>query len=401
MSAGIRTVIGATVVGAVLSAAGTVVAAPDAVGSVEPPRATSAKQTLKQGDGLRLRRVAGDLGDALFATGAPGEKNTLYVVRQSGRVEKLRNGHKVSTFLNLARKITSGGERGLLGFAFHPKYKQNGKIYVDYTNRAGNTVVEELRRINANRARPNGRVLLRVRQPFAHHNGGHVAFGPDGYLYIATGDGGGGDPVGAGQRNSTLLGKILRIDVDKRTGGKPYGIPRGNPFASSPGLPEIYHYGLRNPWRFSFDRTLGDLWIGDVGENAIEEISFARRGRAGLNFGWNAFEGSQPFAGGGGITGPRGHTPPVAQYSHADGCSVTGGYVSRGTGVRALDGRYVFADFCSGNVWSVRAGPNPGGLRQETDRLNVKLSRVSSFGEGNDGTVYVIANGVLYRFAGR
>lgn len=370
-----------------------------APGDVTGTAAAEGEQTAKQKNGLRLRRVTGGLGDALFVTGAPGERNTLYVVRQSGRIDKLRRGRKVSTFLNISGRISSGGERGLLGLAFHPKYARNGRFFVNYTDRAGNTRVAEFRRRNANKARTKARGLLRINQPFSNHNGGHLAFGPDGFLYISVGDGGGGgDPRAAGQDVNSLLGTILRIDVNERTGGRAYGIPKGNPFVGRPGRPEIYHYGLRNPWRFSFDRRRGDMWIGDVGQNAIEEISFARRGQAGRNFGWNAFEGRSRF-GDGDLRGPRGHTPPVAQYSHSDGCSVTGGYVSRGTGVRALDGRYVFADFCSGNVWSMRAGPKPRGLRMETNRLGVDLRNVTSFGQGNDGTVYVIASGALYRFA--
>jgi hypothetical protein len=219
-------------------------------------------------------------------------------------------------------------------------------------------------------------------------------------LYIGTGDGGsGGDPQGNGQRLDTLLGKILRIDVDRRSGGRAYGIPEGNPFAGRAGRDEIYAYGLRNPWRFSFDRSRGDLWIGDVGQDRTEEISFARSGTgAGRNFGWNAFEGRSRFPGGGAIVGRR-PTPPVAQYSHARGCSVTAGYVSRGTGVRALDGRFVYSDFCSGRVWSMRAGPRPGGVREETRRLGQRLSNVTSFGQGASGTIYLIGNGALYRFA--
>ncbi|MBY0398293.1 MAG: PQQ-dependent sugar dehydrogenase, partial [Thermoleophilia bacterium] len=218
-------------------------------------------------------------------------------------------------------------------------------------------------------------------------------------LYVGMGDGGGGgDPLNSGQRLNTLLGKLLRIDVDRRTGGRPYAIPADNPYRAGGGRPEIYSYGLRNPWRFSFDRARGDLWIGDVGQNALEEIDFRRRGAArGANFGWNAYEGRRPFAGARAI---RGRAPvfPVAQYGRDKGCSVTGGYVYRGTRIPALRGRYVFADFCSGRVWSMRAGPRPGGLREETGRLNVRLSNVTSFGEGLNGDLYVIGNGNLYRF---
>ena len=261
----------------------------------------------------------------------------------------------------------------------------------------------EYRRAGPKRADPgSARGLITMDDPYSNHNGGHLAFGPDGYLYIGTGDGGsGGDPEGNGQRTDTLLGKLLRIDVNSRSSGRLYGIPAGNPYRSGGGRPEIYAYGLRNPWRYSFDRQRGDLWIGDVGQGSIEEIDYRARGTgAGVNFGWNAFEGRSSFSGGGPVRG-RTPVPPVAQYSHSDGCSVTGGYVYRGTKVPALRGRYVYADFCSGKLWTMRAGPSPGGVRDDTGRLGVGLSNVTSFGEGFAGELYVIANGSLYRFARR
>jgi glucose/arabinose dehydrogenase len=262
--------------------------------------------------------------------------------------------------------------------------------------------VVEYRRGTDGRARPgSARVLLTIDQPAANHNGGHLAFGPDGHLYIATGDGGGGgDPQRAGQRLNTLLGKLLRIDVDRRPGGRPYAIPAGNPFRAAGQRREIYAYGLRNPWRFSFDRATGDLWIGDVGQGEREEINFrpARRA-AGTNFGWNAFEGSARYPGGGPVTG-RAPVAPVSEYTHSsgDGCSVTGGYVYRGVAVPALRGRYVYADFCTGKVWSMRAGPRPGDVREITAGLGRSLSAVTSFGEGPAGELYVIGSGSLYRF---
>ena len=230
---------------------------------------------------FRLTRVAGGLRDALYVTGAPGQASRLYVVRQSGTIRIMQRGRMLrAPFLNVARQIRSGGEQGLLGLAFHPDYARNGRFYVNFTDTSGDTRVVEYRRARANRARAtSARTLLRIPQPFANHNGGHIAFGPDGLLYIATGDGGSaGDPEGNGQDTSSLLGKILRIDVDRRDGGRQYGIPSGNPFATTGGRPEIFAYGLRNPWRFSFDRTRGDLWIGDVGQNRVEEIDFLRRG---------------------------------------------------------------------------------------------------------------------------
>ena len=350
-----------------------------------------------QGPTIQLARVA-SVGDALYVTGAPGQAKRLYVVQQSGRVVIYDRGRKrAAPFLNVSGLISSGGERGLLGFAFHPQYKRNGHFFVNYTDRAGNTRVVEYRRRNANRANPrSARVLMRINQPASNHNGGHLAFGPDGFLYIGTGDGGGaGDPVRAGQNRASLLGKLLRIDVNGRTARRGYRIPSSNPFRGG-AAPEVYHYGLRNPWRFSFDRRRGDLWIGDVGQNAIEEISFRRAGTpGGANFGWNAFEGRQRF--GGTLRGGR-HVPPVAQYSHAQGCSITGGYVYRGNRVRSLRGRYVAADFCTGRVWSMLAGPRPRGFTEITGRLNRRLGSVTSFGEGSNGDLYVISGGTLYRF---
>jgi glucose/arabinose dehydrogenase len=355
-----------------------------------------------QAGGFRLAKVAGNLGDALYVTGAPGQPGRLYVVQQSGRIRILERGRLRGTFLNLSGIVTAGGEQGLLGLAFHPSYARNGRFFVYYTDRSGDQRVVEYRRASAARANPgSARGLLTMQDPYSNHNGGHLAFGPDGLLYIGTGDGGsGGDPHDNGQSPDTLLGKLLRIDVNSRAGGRAYGIPDGNPYARGGGRPEIYAYGLRNPWRFSFDRQRGDLWIGDVGQGALEEIDYRRAGTgAGVNFGWNAFEGRAAFGG-----GPvRGNAPvgPVAQYSHGQGCSVTGGYVYRGTKVPALRGRYAYADFCSGRLWTMRAGPDPGGVREDTGRLGVRLSNVTSFGEGLAGELYVVANGSLYRFARR
>ncbi len=352
--------------------------------------------------GVRLARVRGGLGDALFITGAPGQPGRLFVVQQGGRIRILQNGRLLGRpFLDVSRLIAAGGEQGLLGLAFHPDYARNGRFYVDYTNRAGDTRVVEYRRVSATRADPSSaRVLLGVDQPFANHNGGALAFGPDRMLYVALGDGGSGDdPHNNAQNLNSLLGKLLRIDVDGSGGGRPYGIPAGNPFANGGGRPEIYAYGLRNPWRFSFDRARGDLWIGDVGQGSVEEIDYrAADTGAGTNFGWRAFEGRSVHIGGAqALEGPARQTPPVAQYTHAQGCSVTGGYVYRGTKVPALQGRYVYADFCSGTVWSMRAGPNPGDVRRETG-LGARLSNVTSFGESLNGDLYVIAGGSLYRF---
>jgi glucose/arabinose dehydrogenase len=369
------------------------------------PESAGADHTSAAAPSFRLSRVKGGLGDAIGVYHAPAQANRLYIVQQRGTIRILQRGKLVGTpFLDISGEVKSGGEQGLLGLAFHPDYARNGRFYVYYTNSSGNQQkVVEYRRGANGRANPgSARVLLSMDDVRENHNGGHMVFGPDGFLYIGTGDGGGaGDPDGNGQNRGSLLGKLLRIDVNSRAPGKQYGIPADNPFAGGGGAPEVYAYGLRNPWGFSFDRTRGDIWIGDVGQNTIEEVDFRPRGGArGVNFGWNAFEGGSRFDGGGPVQG-RAPVGPVAQYTHDDGCSITGGFVYRGTRVPALRGRYVFADFCDGTVWTMRAGPKPGPKRDDTGRLGVKLSNVTAFGEGLNGDLYVLANGSLYRFVRR
>jgi glucose/arabinose dehydrogenase len=239
-------------------------------------------------------------------------------------------------------------------------------------------------------------VILRVAQPFPNHNGGDLVFGPDGKLYVGMGDGGGGgDPFGNGQRLDTLLGKILRLDVDRRGSI----VPADNPFVGRAGArPEIFAYGLRNPWRFSFDRATGALWIGDVGQDRWEEIDrLSPRQARGANLGWSTFEGRHPLLGGSARNGPT--VFPVAEYDRGQGISVTGGFVYRGTRVPALRGRYVYGDYGSGRVWALGAGPRRGAPREITGDLGVRLSTLTSFGVGADGELYVIGNGTLYRFA--
>ena len=349
---------------------------------------------------LGLTPVVRGLDAPLLVVQPPGDSR-LFVVEQGGRILIVRNGRvQPRAFLDLRGRVSRGGEQGLLGLAFHPKFQENGRFYVDYTNPAGDTrVVAYKVGLDADAADPgSARVLLSVDQPYPNHNGGNLAFGPDGMLYIGLGDGGsGGDPEGNGQDLGTLLGKILRIDVDNPSGGRAYGIPDGNPFASRAGArPEIWHSGLRNPWRFSFDRATGAMWIGDVGQNRFEEVDRAAAGRGGLNFGWNAFEGLHRFPGG---NAPNGRvTAPVAEYSHAKGCSVTGGYVYRGPGAPALRGRYVYADYCSGRVWTVPATARRATPREITGRLGRSLQTVTSFGEDTAGRLYVIAGDTVYRF---
>jgi glucose/arabinose dehydrogenase len=372
--------------------------------SANPTSARSAagKDTAqaKQASGAQLVRVAGNLDDALYVTPAPGDSSRLFVVRQGGRIEVLTKGtRRARPLIDVSSRITAGGEQGLLGLAFHPGYAKNGRFFVDYTNTSGDTRVVEFRANPKTAvAKPaSARVVLKVDQPFANHNGGMVTFGPDGKLYVGLGDGGGGgDPLASGQRVDTLLGKILRLDVDGR---RPYAIPADNPFRGQAGARgEIWTYGARNPWRFSFDRASGDLWIGDVGQGDIEEIDRIPAKTGGVNLGWNAFEGSRSFGGKAKGATP---TPPVAEYTHDDGVSVTGGYVYRGSRVPYLAGRYVYADYSSGRIWSMRAGDSPGDVRDETGNLGTKLSGISSFGEGTTGELYVIGNGALYRFAPR
>ena len=350
---------------------------------------------------IRMAPVATGLNAPLGIVAAPGTAQ-LFVVQQGGKV-RILSGKTLRSqpFLDVGSRISSGGERGLLGLAFHPGYASNGRFFVDYTDKGGTTnIVEFHRSANPNVADArSARVLLTVSQPFENHNGGDLKFGPDGKLYIAMGDGGsGGDPQGNGQRLDTHLAKILRIDVD---GAAPFAVPPDNPFVNRAGArPEIWHYGLRNPWRFSFDRATGDMYIGDVGQGSFEEIDRAPKGVGGRNYGWNNREGRHAFGGGNAANGAT--FDPVAEYSHGKGCSVTGGFVYRGAAVASLKGRYVFADYCSGRFWTIAAGPRPGGLVEITGTLDRKIANPTSFGQDNAGELYVVSgSGTVYRFAKR
>ena len=273
---------------------------------------------------------------------------------QRGIIYVLENGAlRAEPYLDIADHVgREGNEQGLLGLALHPKYLENGFFFVNYTDRKGNTVIARFTADPAAAvARPDSeKVLLKVDQPYANHNGGGLAFGPDGYLYIGLGDGGsGGDPEGRGQKLNTLLGKLLRIDVD---GGDPYAVPADNPYIQGGGKKEIWAYGLRNPWRFSFDSQSGDLYIGDVGQNLWEEIDFLPAGTpGGVNFGWNYREGANAYAG----EPPAGLAleDPVYQYPHPEGCSVSGGMVYRGEALPEFNGIYLFGDFCTGKIWGL------------------------------------------------
>jgi glucose/arabinose dehydrogenase len=304
-------------------------------------------------------------------------------------------------FVDLSNRVLFGNERGLLGLAFHPDFAANGRLFVHYS-RAGDgaTVVSELRAsTDRDSADPDSeRQLLSVAQPFANHNGGQLAFGPDGYLYIGLGDGGsGGDPLGNGQNRNVLLGKILRLDVDRQSAGDPYGIPADNPFAAGgadpgAGLPEIWAYGLRNPWRFSFDPEGGAMYIGDVGQGSWEEIDRQPGdSRGGENYGWSVMEGRQCFQF---DCDQAPYVKPIAQYSHEVGCAVAAGHVYRGNEYPELDGVYVFADYCSGIFFTLQIDEGTITPKQVLD----SELRVTAFGVSETGELYVAdLNGGIYR----
>ena len=331
-------------------------------------------------------------------TNARDGSNRLFVAEQGGRIISLdEKGGNFTEFLDLSELTEAAGEQGLLGLAFHPDFETNGRLFVNYTDEAGDTVISEYRTTgDGTRGDPaSARVLMEVDQPYVNHNGGHLAFGPDGFLYIALGDGGsGGDPHDYGQSLETLLGKILRIDVDRTSAGE-YSIPRDNPFVDEPGArPEIWHFGLRNPWRFSFDSETGEMWIGDVGQDVLEEIDRAPSIRGGLNFGWDDMEGSECYEPSSGcLTSNR--ILPITEYSHEFGCSITGGHVYRGTEQESLVGGYFFSDYCSGTIWTVPADAKTGTRATEILKTD---SAISSFGESEDGELFVTdLNGAVFQ----
>ncbi|HEX9937683.1 MAG TPA: PQQ-dependent sugar dehydrogenase [Longimicrobium sp.] len=336
--------------------------------------------------GIRLAEVARGFDHPLYVTSPPGDAR-LFVVEQTGKIRIVQNGAVLPTpFLDVTAKVTSGGERGLLSVAFHPAYAGNGFFYVYYTDLRGDTRVERYRAApGANTADPaSAQLVLAVAQPYANHNGGLLMFGPDGKLYVALGDGGGGgDPQENGQNPATLLGKILRLDVDA---AQPYAIPADNPFAGQTGKRgEIWITGVRNPWRFAFDREAGLLYVADVGQNQWEEVNVLPAGTGGQNLGWNLMEGTQCFGGGGCVQ--QGLTLPVHQYSHADGCSITGGFVYRGSAVPALRGHYLYSDYCQGWLRSFRW---TGSAVADARQWEVgDIGNVSSFGEDAAREVYV------------
>jgi glucose/arabinose dehydrogenase len=371
-------------------------------GSSDDQVAPSATAPAHAAAGVRLARV-GSFDQPLYVTAPPGDRHRIFVVEQTGRIRVIRDGRKLATpFLDLRNQVSCCDERGLLSMAFAPDYATSRRFYVDYTDRNGDTRVVEFRRSGSpdRGVKASARLVLFQRQPESNHNGGLVVFGRDNLMYVGLGDGGGGDDRhgarGNGQNLDTLLGKILRIDP-RASGGRAYSVPGDNPFVGRGGArAEIYAYGLRNPWRFSFDRATGDIAIGDVGQDQVEEVDFARRGGArGVNYGWRVFEGLRRNYPG---EQAPGAVSPVVTYGHGGGgCSVTGGYIVRDPGLRALAGQYVYGDFCLGRLRAV--GLRPGRARGDHS-LGLRVSRLSSFGEDARGRVYATSlDGPVYRLA--
>jgi glucose/arabinose dehydrogenase len=338
-------------------------------------------ETGGEGAPVRLVEVVSGLESPTYVTAAPGEPGRLYVVEQPGRVRVVENGALVEApFLDIGDEVRSGGEQGLLSVAFHPDYARNGLFYVDYTDRNGDTRVVEFR-AEGDAAPVRERELLFAEQPYPNHNGGQLEFAPDGRLLVGMGDGGKrDDPEDRAQDLDSPLGKLLALDLD----------------AAEP-EPELVAYGLRNPWRFSFDRPTGDLWIPDVGQDEWEEVNVLPAGQTGLvNFGWDAREGLEPYE----------DTPlneagelvdPVAVYDHTEGCSITGGYVYRGSELPDLEGRYLYGDYCSGSIWSLALAP---GGEADVRREEITLPGLTSFGQDEAGRLYLAsADGAVYRLS--
>jgi glucose/arabinose dehydrogenase len=371
-------------------ATATVGPAPSADGPATP--------ALSGGD-VRLTPIASGLDRPVFITSARDGSGRTFIVEQGGRILVRKNGVVLSTpLLDISDLVAKGGEQGLLGLAFHPSFDRNRTYFVNYTNRDGDTIIRRYRTSASNPDRTDptsAETILKIHQPYDNHNGGMLAFGPGGYLYIAMGDGGGGDdPGNRAQRTGSLLGKMLRIDVNGSLGSRPYRNPLSNPYVGRTGLNEIWQTGLRNPWRFSFDRKTGTMWIGDVGQASYEEVDRAIHtdsgsGR-GYNWGWRVMEGRHCHIPSSGCN-TSGKKLPIAEYTHNSNgrCAITGGYVYRGSLVPALAGYYVYGDFCSGEIWAIKASSSspatpitlvgPGSGRM-----------ISSFGESATGELFVV-----------
>ncbi len=358
------------------------------------PAGLPAVTRLPAGDLFTWQPIVSGLTLPVDLKTTPADPQAFYVIEKPGRIQRIENGQIAPyPFLDLTDRVGSkGSEQGLLGFDFDPNYASNGFFYVNYTDLSGNTVISRFSRmpLDQTQADPaSEEVLIRVDQPYPNHNGGGVEFGPDGYLYLSLGDGGsGGDPLGAGQNLNTLLGKLLRIDVST---GRGYAAPVDNPFTKSA---EIWAYGLRNPWRFSFDRQTGDLYLPDVGQNQWEEVNFQPAGSpGGVNYGWNFREGAHAYQG----TPPADLelTDPVFEYRHGPHCSITGGYVYRGSELPELSGVYIFGDYCSGTVWGLLQTPE-GWMSAELWQTGLPIS---AFGQDEAGELYLldIGGGRVFR----
>ena len=364
----------------------------------------------------------------VFITSYPNNAKLLYIVEQAGLVKIINDGKKLSRpFFDINKRVVNpnrpGDERGLLGFAFHPNHTNNGKFYINYMDNDGNTIVSEFSTNSELRANHKSeRIILKLKQPYGNHNGGDIQFGPDGYLYISIGDGGkAGDPLNAGQDLSSLFGKIIRIDIEQ----KPYGIPKSNPFfGQKDKREEIWAWGLRNVWRFSFDKQTGDKYLADVGQNKWEEVNFEpASSKGGLNYGWRIMEANHCYD-------PKENCPteglikPIIEYPNdanhpafafriieelsfsetdVEGCSVTGGYVYRGKKIKSMQGQYIFGDYCSGNIWTLKVVNGKAiNFKNRTEEINIGggefTTYISSFGQDSDGEIYIIDyNGGIYK----
>jgi glucose/arabinose dehydrogenase len=370
--------------------------------ATEPPSATATptpRATPAARPGLRLKRI-GTFANPVYVTAPPGDRRRIFVVEQGGTVRIVSGGRTLDRpFLDVSRRISSGGERGLLSLAFAPDYASSGLFYVYYTATDGDIRIVEYRRASADRAdHGSARRVLSVTHPASNHNGGLLLFGPGGLLYAGLGDGGGGgDQHGArgnGQNLTTLEGKILRFDP-RRRGGRPYSVPDSNPFVGRANVrPEIYAYGVRNPWRFAFTPR-GHLVVADVGQGEVEEVTIVRR--KGANLGWRVWEGRSRYSPG---ESAPGHLPPVIQRFHSDGnCSITGGVVVRDPVLSALRGRYVFGDFCRGRIESARLS---GGKARKVRATRLQVDQLSSFGEDGRRRVYATSlSGPVFRLVPR
>ena len=362
---------------------------------------------------VKLKKIAEGLTKPVAIGHAGDGSGRLFILQQQGLVRVIQNKTlQTKPFLDIRDRVVDGGERGLLGIAFHPRFKQNRRFYVNYTtdNNGLATIVAEYRANQTGVVTASSeRILLNIKQPWSNHNGGQLAFGPDGYLYIAVGDGGSGnDPKNNGQNPATLLGSILRIDVDTRQPGKAYGIPADNPFVGlKTSRSEIWAFGLRNPWRFSFDRLTGELYAADVGQDNVEEIDLIKKGH---NYGWRIMEGPQCTPGVARRCNKTGLTLPIYSYTHETGRSITGGYVYRGQQIPTLCGTYLYGDFVSQAIWGLRY-QNGKVVKHKTlfeaksllslavDYVRDKSLLISSFGEDESGEIYVAAyqGGRIYK----